>query len=489
MKTPYIEKEQGMEKPNVLGICVDHWPGLLMGAAGHEHIISPTLNSMAEHGTHFTEAYSSTPTCIPARRELMTGTEAKTHGDRIFNETLPMDPKLPTMAETFRRAGYQAHSVGKLHVYPQRDRIGFDDALIHEEGRHHLGNVKDDYELYLEQQGLPGQELTHGIGNNQYPVRSWHLDEKHHPTNWTTREMCRQIKRRDPTKPGFWYCSYAAPHPPITPPEEYLQIYREMEIDKRYVGDWAKDFDALPYSLKSHTRKFPELSEKEIDLARRAFYAQCTYIDHQIRLLIGTLREEGLLDNTILFFTSDHGDMLGNHNLYAKPPMFEYAAKIPMIVSVPPSLDPEGKTVGKDNRFAALRDLMPSLLELCGIPVPKTVEGQSLFKDPPRKSIYCEHYEDERSLRMVRKDSHKLIWYPVGNRFHLFDLEKDPKELKDLSEDPEYKHIRGELEKIILNNLHGEDRSWVKDGKLTGEPDKPFTPPRDRGLLAQRGWR
>lgn len=478
-----------MDKPNVLTVCVDHWPGLLMGAAGHDTIITPTLNSMAESGTHFTQAYSSTPTCIPARRALMTGTTARTHGDRTFQETLPMDPDLPTMPDVFRSAGYKAYAVGKLHVYPQRDRIGFDDALIHEEGRHHLGGVKDDYELYLEREGIPGQELTHGMGNNQYPVRSWHLDEKHHPTNWTTREMCRQIKRRDPTKPHFWYCSYAAPHPPLAPPAEYFQLYREMEIDNRFAGKWADDFDSLPYALKHYVRKFPVLGEKEIDLARKAFYAQCTYIDHQLRLLIGTLREEGLLDNTILVFTGDHGDMLGNHNMWAKPPMQEYSAKIPMIFSVPPSLDHEGKTVGKRDRFAELRDVMPTLLDLCGIDIPSTVEGQSLFSDPPRESLYCEHNEDERALRMVRKGPHKLIWYPVGNRFHLFDLEKDPKEMEDRSADPAYAEVKSDLEKTLAGYLYGSDLKWVKDGKLTGEADREFTPGRDRGLLAQRGWR
>jgi arylsulfatase A-like enzyme len=478
-----------MEQPNVLTICVDHWPGLLMGAAGHEHIITPTLNSIAEHGTHFTQAYSSTPTCIPARRELMTGTQAKTHGDRIFNETLPMDPTLPTMPDMFRKAGYKAYAVGKLHVYPQRDRIGFDDALIHEEGRHHLGLAKDDYELYLEHQGLPGRELTHAIGNNQYPVRSWHLDEEHHPTNWTTREMCRQIKRRDPTKPAFWYCSYAAPHPPITPPEEYFRLYREMGIDQRFIGAWAEDFQSLPYALKYHTRKFPSLREKEIDLARKGFYAQCTYIDHQIRLLIGTLREEELLDDTIIVFTGDHGDMLGNHNLWSKPPMFEYASKIPLIFSVPSGLLPEDKATGVETRFAALRDIMPTLLDLCSIPIPETVEGRSLYSDTPRESIYCEHYEDERAMRMVRKDSYKLIWYPAGNRFHLFDLEEDPMELEDLSDNHEYANIKKELQFILLENLYGSDLQWVNNDTLVGLPDKQFVPFRDRGLLAQRGWR
>ena len=183
--------------PNVLLICTDHWPGPLLGAAGHERILTPTLDQLAANGVHFTRAYTATPSCIPARRALMTGTTARTHGDRVFSEHLPMDPSLPTLPQVFRDAGYQAYAVGKLHVYPQRQRIGFDEVILCEEGRHHLGGDPDDYERFLVQEGYAGQELTHGMGNNLYDVRPWHLPEHCHPTNWTVREMSRVIQRRD----------------------------------------------------------------------------------------------------------------------------------------------------------------------------------------------------------------------------------------------------------------------------------------------------
>ena len=121
------------------------------------------------------------------------------------------------MAAAFDKAGYQTSCVGKLHVYPQRDRIGFGDALICEEGRHHLGLVKDDYEMHLTDKGKCGQEQTHGMGVNSYNVRPWHLDEELHTTYWTAKNTCRNIQRRNPHKPSFWYCSFVAPHPPITP--------------------------------------------------------------------------------------------------------------------------------------------------------------------------------------------------------------------------------------------------------------------------------
>jgi len=477
-----------MSRPNVLLICVDHWPGLLLGARGHQHILSPTLNQLAANGVLFTEAYTTTPTCIPARRALMTGTSARTHGDRVFNEFGEMNPDLPTLPQVFRDAGYQAFAVGKLHVYPQRNRIGFDDVILCEEGRHHLGGGMDDYEMFLVREGYAGQELTHAMGNNVYTTRPWHLPETCHPTNWTVREMCRVIQRRDPTRPGLWYCSFVTPHPPVTPPGDYLDMVRDSGVDDPFIGDWAADFDTLPYALKLHREAQTPMSEKEIRAARMGFYAQCTYIDHQVRLLIGALREESLLDNTILMFISDHGDMLGNHGLWGKPPMFEWSAKIPMIL-VPTAGYERAGHHRVDDRLASLRDVMPTLLDQCDIPIPDTVEGHSLVSEVKRDHLYCEHHEDDRAMRMVRADGHKLIWYPVGNRIQHFDLNNDPCEMHDLSEDSQFSDVRDRLTRLLVRNCYGSDLAWVQDGELKGLPDKEFEPAPQRGLNAQRGWR
>ena len=138
------------DRPNVLMICMDHWPGRMMGALGYSGVLTPTIDQFAASGITYTNAYCTTPMCVPARRELMTGTLSPTHGDR-FQGSLPM-PDVPTVAQSFRDAGYQAYAVGKLHVKPQRNRIGFDDVLLNEEGRmrsNEDGLAADDYELFL----------------------------------------------------------------------------------------------------------------------------------------------------------------------------------------------------------------------------------------------------------------------------------------------------------------------------------------------------
>lgn len=473
--------------PNVLLICVDHWPGRLLGAAGHPAIMTPTIDRLAALGVRCTNAYSATPTCIPARRALMTGTTARTHGDRVFHETLPM-PALPTLAQAFRDAGYQAYAVGKLHVYPQRDRIGFDDVILNEEGRHHLGMAADDYELFLAAEGYAGQEYAHGMCTNDYMARPWHLPEYYHPTNWTAREMCRMIHRRDPRRPAFWFMSFNYPHPPLVPLAEYLDLYREVAVPPPFVGYWVRQWEALPYALRLRRSRTPDYGPRDVNLARRAFYALCTHIDHQIRLVIGTLREERLLDNTILAFTSDHGDMIGNHGLYAKGLYYEDSAKIPLII-VPAADDRRLPAGAIDDRLVELCDVMPTLLDLAGVPIPPSVEGISLLSGTRREELYGEHYEDDRATRMLRCDRYKLIYYPVGNRVQLFDLEEDEDELHDLAQEASCREIREDLEQRLISHLYGDDLGWVEGGRLRGLPDKHDLPTPDRGLNNQRGWR
>jgi arylsulfatase A-like enzyme len=417
----------------------------------------------------------------------MTGTMPRTHGDRCFNETLGM-PDMSTMAQTFYDAGYQTYAVGKLHVYPQRDRIGFGDVILNEEGRHHLGLQADDYELFLAAEGYAGQEFAHGMCNNDYMTRPWHLPEYLHATNWTVREMCRTIKRRDPTRPAFWYVSFNYPHPPLVPLTVYLELYRQVDIPDPFIGDWAREFESLPYALKTRRDTWPGVGSIEPKSARRAFYALCTHIDHQLRLVIGTLREEGLLDNTIIAFTADHGDMLGNHGLLAKSLFYEDSAKVPLIL-VPTA---EYAQLGHhcvDDRLVELRDVMPTLLEMADIPVPDTVEGISLLGDNQRDQLFGEFEEGETATRMLRDDRYKLIYYPVGNRVQLFDLRKDPNERFDLADDPTYAAVREELSRKMIEHFYGSDSSWVRDGKLVGWPDKAYKPAPNRTLAAQRGWR
>ena len=351
------------DHPNVLLICTDHWSDLL-----NPVVIAPTIDQLAGCGTRYTNAYSTCPVSIPARRSLMTGLKPRSHGDRVFNERLPM-PDVPTLAQRFRDAGYQAYAVGKLHVYPQRDRIGFDDVLLEEHGRHHLGGGADDYELFVADEGFPGQEYAGGMSHGDFLARAWHLPERCHPINWAAARMCRTIHRRDPTKPAFWYLSFSAPHPPLTPLPTYIDMYRRTAIDPPTVGDWSRDPRERPWlcNYLNSNRALQGATTHEVEWARRAFYAACTHVDHQIRVVIGTLREEGLLDNTILAFTSDHGHMCGEHGLWTVMLMYEMVTRIPLIVVPTAGDDRLGGPGAVDDRLVEFGDIHNFRIYICPI--------------------------------------------------------------------------------------------------------------------------
>ena len=272
------------------------------------------------------------------------------------------------------------------------------------------------------------------------------------------------------------------------PPAAYLDMYEEGDLPMPVVAEWAQRFEDWPYALRARYHHNLQMTERETRRALRGFYAQCTYIDHQIRLLIGVLREDRELDNTVLMFTSDHGDMLGQHRLWSKPPLYDAAAAVPLIL-VPPADDQRVGHHRVDNRLAGLRDVMPTLLDLCAIDCPDTVERQSLVGDARRSSLHAEAFEGDLAIRMLRDERYKLIWYPVGNRVQLFDMERDPAEVDDLSGDPGHADALERLSGELVDHLYGSDLAWTADGRLLGEPDREFEIPPDRGLHAQRGWR
>lgn len=469
------------KQKNVLMICTDHWAGSYLGCEGRRDIMTPTLDYLANNGVRFSNMYSECPVCIPARRTMMTGLLPRTHGDRVYSDHMPM-PDVTTLAQAFRNAGYQTTAVGKLHVYPQRNRIGFDDALIMEEARYEFGNV-DDYQIWLGENGYLGKEFQHGMGNNNYLTRPWHLDEEAHSTSWITTQMMKQIKRKDPTRPAFYFCSYAAPHPPLVPPQVFWDMYADTEFQAPHGDDWMDD-RYIFRALGEHERIY---SEKEKQRAYRGFFAQCTQIDYSIRKLIGTLRECNLLDDTLIVFLSDHGDMLFNHNLVAKRCFYEESTRVPFILAGKPVEHLKGTVISS---LAEMADVMPTILDICGVEIPDTVEGIPLLAEnvKPHDYVYGEVSEGNKATRMIRKGDYKLIYYPCGNILQLFDLEKDPDEAHDCAADPALAGVLEELKQLLLQNLYGKDLDWIRDGELVGFPAPEYQEKADYGLYNQRGY-
>jgi arylsulfatase len=487
-RPPHAPKTFMTEKPNVLLICTDHWPGRLGGWTGASCVQTPTIDRIASNGITFSNAYSACPICVPARRTLMTGLGTRGHGTRS-NKSIPM-PDAPTIADCFREQGYQTCAVGKLHVSPQRSRIGFDDVISCEEGRHPV-DMPDDWELFLADRGYRGMQYARGATQNDYLVTPWHLPDDCHPTSWAAREMSRTLVRRERDRPGFWYLSFIGPHPPIWPIAPFLQQYEHLGIPEPVMGTWMENLRShLPQILEGKQNNLAPCGAppEAIAWVRRAFFATMTQIDYQIRAVIGTLRQERLLQNTVIAFTSDHGDMLGNHGLWGKTVFYEGSTKIPFIISPPNSLD-VGERGRTDNRLVELGDMVPSLLELCGIPVPSGVEAKSVFSETHRDLLFGEFGDRHSATRMIRKGSYKLIYYADGNQFQLFDLENDPEEIEDLAADPGHLQVLADLQKALEEHLYGEDTEWVQDGTWVGLPKSEKKSNGDFAYGGQRGYR
>lgn len=447
---------------NVLLICTDHWPGNLLGAAGHPTVLTPTLDQLASNGCRFTNAYTTVTACMPARRSLWTGQTPYRHG-MFGNDMRRLPSDTPALAQVFRDHGYHAVGVGKIEVFPPRSRAGFDETIVNFEGRGFRGGDIDDYELFLADEGHVGQRYAGGMCNNDYMYRPWHLDEYLHPTNWTARQMCRQIARRDPDKPGFWFLSFAEPHPPLCPLRDYLDLYRDLVPPAPVHGEWSKDPNRSAVLAGAQAAN-AKRDGAEAQRVRRAFYAACTHIDHQVRTVIGTLIEHGLLRDTIIMFTSDHGDMLGDHGLWSKRNCFEGEASIPMLISAP-GLSPG--TV--DDRLVSIEDIYPTLLSLAGLPVPARVDGLDMTGVARRQTVVTVKMNDAGACRMIRDADHKLVYFPAGNQRLLFDMKNDRQECHDLSHDPAHAATLDRLTQAMIDSFQLEqEHAWVSDGKLIG---------------------
>jgi arylsulfatase A-like enzyme len=305
--------------------------------------------------------------------------------------------------------------------------------------------------------------------------------------------MVRQIRRRDPDRPAFWYLSFCHPHPPLAPVRGYWDMYEGVEFPDPLEGDWLNG-ESCPPIIAAFREKFVHITRVDRQRALRAFAALCTQIDYELRLVLAAIREEGELDNTAIGFLSDHGDMLGHHGLWSKFLFYEGSARIPLVL-VPPKCSPAPPRSGRDDRLAALQDVMPTLLDLAHIGIPDSVDGFSLLRSQRRDHLYGEHgpAQSAQASRMLRTPSHKLIYYPVGNRFQLFDMVTDPLESRDLSPDPSSAEVLSNLKDRLLDQLSQNDLSaWCPNGCFAGSnasvPASFSTPSLDLGLQRSLHW-
>jgi arylsulfatase len=431
-----------MDKPNIVLIMVDQMRGDCLGIGGHPYVKTPHLDTLARNGIRCTSAFSATPTCIPARAALFTGMSQRSHGRVGYQDCVPWNYS-NTLAGELSKAGYYTQCVGKMHVHPERFLCGFHNVELHNGYLHcyrrqntpmnQHQKYTDDYLHWLNERCSDVPDITDtGLDCNSWVARPWIFREELHPTNWVVTRCLDFLRRRDITRPFFLMASFVRPHPPFDAPQCYFDMYRHMNFDPPLVGDWAEktddDLSGRDYACFKGILD-PELQRQ----AQVGYYACITHIDHQIGRLLQGLYEAGVSENTVIIFTSDHGEMLGEHNLFRKAWPFQGSVSIPFIVSGPtPLIGTQGRVV---DEVVELRDIMPTILDLTGIPIPNTVEGKSLMaflrgEDINwRTYIHGEHSGWIYSNHYIATKEDKYIWFSQTGEELYFRLSEDPHEL------------------------------------------------------------
>lgn len=433
------------KKPNIILICVDQWRGDALGVAGHPVVSTPYIDKLATSGVRFSNAFSSCPSCIAARAAMFTGLSQENHGRVGYKDGVEWNYPV-TLASEFSKNGYHTQAIGKMHVYPERNKVGFDNVLLHD-GYLHFARKNcsdlaeiDDYIPWLrEQTGRHDADyFENGVNCNSYIARPWDKEEYLHPTNFITARSVDYLKsRRDEESPFLLFVSYHRPHPPYDPPAWAFQQYLLDEMHSPPIGDWVDIFE--PYMENGRPDvAFSKISDRMLRLAQAGYYGHMTHIDHQVNRLLESLLEFGL-ENTYVCFVSDHGEMLGDHNCFRKGLPYRGSAGIPFLLSGPEGCDIEAGLVS--DVTVELRDVMPTLLSCAGLPVPEGLDGKSLLpaacgdSTPVHEFVHGEHPLGDVSNHWITDGKEKYVWFSQLGKEQLFDLENDPEECFDLSAD------------------------------------------------------
>ena len=440
------------QPPNILLIMTDQQRGDCLGVEGHPVLQTPYLDHLAGSGARFRCAYTTCPSCVPARRSLMSGQHPHNTGMVGYRDGVEWEDPPPLLPQVLRDHGYQTASIGRnMHLSPPRKRYGF-------EFKTHIG-ARSEYTDWLQRHGPPEQFDYHGTGptHNDWPARPWPLDEHLHPTNWTVTEALKWLKFRDPTAPFFLTVQFLAPHPPLVPPAFYMERYLRTGVDEPVIGDWAtppaseRGGDPAPAKIK--------LTGEALQSTRAAYYGLINHVDDQIRRLlrpflgVGGDKDPGL-ENTVILFASDHGEMLGDHYGWRKSVPYEPSARIPMLIKAPSDYGIEPGTVIDEP--VCLEDIFPTCLDLAGIPAPGSIDGRSLLpllrgeRPAWREHLHIEHAPQHQSVTDGRE---KFIWWVADGREQFFDLTRDPRECHDLIDDAAAGSRIAHWRKMLIDEL------------------------------------
>lgn len=467
-------------RPNIVLLMADQFRGDCLGVAGNGAISTPNLDRIAREGALFRCGYSSMPTCTPARSGLLTGLAPWNHG---MLRMIRMAERYPVeKPRVMGEAGYYTASIGKCHYHPQRNPHGYQLLLLDESGRIEIPDYRSDYRSWFWSEAPALNPDATGIGWNDYPAKPYALPEKLHPTFWTGETAVRFISTYTRPQPFFLKVSFARPHSPYDPPERFWRKYADADLPPARVGKWAQKY--APRASNRDDIWHGDLGPRQVRSSRQGYYGSISFVDEQIGRILESLEKRKLLDETLIVFTADHGDMTGDHNLWRKSYAYQPSARIPMLMRWPTGLV-SGKRGQVLPQTVELRDILPTFLEAAGQSA-RPLDGRSMLGLPAGKTegwrpyLDLEHgvcYSKENHWNALTDGREKYIYNAFDGGEQLFNLEQDPAELNDLAPDPAATpRLRLWRERMVAH-LAPRGAEYVKGGKLVPRPDElPYSP-------------
>lgn len=442
-------------RPNIVFVITDQQRFDTIAALGHDHVDTPNLDRLVREGTTFTHTYVTAPSCSPSRSSLFTGVYPHSLGV-LRNEELWRHSWVERLAD----AGYHCVNVGKMHTHPWETPLGFHErTVVENKDRDHpsVPFFHDQWDKALWVRGRTKPTRTTYRERPDYRERlgafEWELDEDLHSDVFVGGSARWWLDTYPGDEPFFLQIGFPGPHPPYDPVKRHLDAYRDRPVPPpvRSDGDLAGQPDALRELREQHQAvdhdavvHLAEPTEEQSARQRRHYYANVTMIDEQIGLLVEALDRRGVLDDTVIVFTSDHGDCLGDHGHSQKWTMYEASVRVPAIVWGPGRVA-AGRRI---DALTSMMDLGPTVLELAGVEPPPWMEAESLLpalRGEPwegRTHVFSEHARDliltgTELMTMVRDARWKLVEFVDSDQGQLFDLTTDPDELVNLWTSPD----------------------------------------------------
>lgn len=480
-------------RPNIIFICTDQQRFDSLGCYGNEHAVTPTLDQLANDGVLFENCYVQSPVCSPSRASLLTGRYVHAHGLWANGVTLPSH--LPLFTKTLANSGYDCGLVGKWHLsacYGGRTEPRLDDGFRVFEWAHDPthGSPQNAYHRWLEAEHpeLYARAIAGGPGRPAHePVHFDTMPTETHYSHWVGERSISFLRdERDAAQPFFLWVNFFDPHHPFVAPQEYLDRF-DVDSLPPPIGS-PDDLATKPEILVEAHRKsyagaargFAEYTPDEIRQIIRANYAMVSLIDDEVGRILSAVDEIGASRDTLVIFTSDHGEMQGDHGILLKGPMmYEGAVRVPLIMRWPGVL-PAGQRV---NALVQWLDLNATMLEAAGAePLPGN-QGASLMPLARGEPDAFERgwalgeyrdsghpYEPPVHTTMLRSGAYKLVVFhgePATARTRtgeLYDLSQDPAETNNLWDSAEHAAVRAQLQEKLLDVLVAtEDRAQPRE--------------------------